>query len=69
MMSNAFFVGSLEGYELLPDKLEVVNCTGRGAHFAVHKEGSKWVIMLVTADGAGEINMMNGRDHGPSDQV
>ncbi len=69
MMSNAFFIGSLEGYELLPDKLEVVNCTGKGAHFAVHKEGSKWVVMLVTAEGAGEINMMNGRDHGPTDTV
>ena len=67
MMNGAFPIGSLAGYEVLPDELEIVNCTGRTYYFAVHKEGKKWVVMLVTAEGAGEINVMEDREHAPSD--
>ena len=68
-MSNAFQVSPNTGYEVLPEDLEIVNCTGRSAYFAVLIEGKKKVVMLVNAEGAGEINLMNGRDRGPSDQV
>ena len=59
MMAGAFPIGSMAGYEVLPDELEVVNCTGRSAYFAIHKEGEKWVIMLVTSEGASEINALD----------
>ena len=68
-MSNAFPIDAMAGYEILPDDLEIVNCTGRRVHFAFFMEGRKKVVMLVTADGAGEINMMNGRGNEPTDTV
>ena len=68
-MAGAFPIGPMAGYEILPNELEVVNCTGRTYYFAIHKEGAKWVVMLVTADGAGEINAMDEREHGESDTV
>ena len=68
-MPNAFQVSPMAGYEIIPEELEVVNCTGRGAYFAVFIEGKKKVIMLVTAEGAGEINTMEDREHAPSDTV
>lgn len=55
-MMNAFYVESMRGYECIPEKLEVFNSTGRGCHFAVHKEGTKWVVILVTEEGADQIN-------------
>lgn len=67
MMSNAFPIDSMAGYEVLPDELEIVNCTGRRAHFAFFMEGKKRVVMLVTAEGAGEINVMEDRVHAPTD--
>ena len=69
MMSGAFPIGSMAGYEVLPGELEVVNCMGRTYYFAIHKEGKKWVVMLVTAEGAAEINAMEERSHDPSDTV
>ena len=69
MVTGAFPIGPMAGYEILPDELEVFNCTGRTYYFAIHKEGKKWVVMLVTADGAGEINAMGEREHVATDTV
>ena len=67
-MSGAFPIGPMAGYEVLPDELEVVNCTGRTFYFAIHKEGDKWVVMLVTAEGASEINALEAPERYANDQ-
>jgi hypothetical protein len=68
-MMNAFYVGSMKGYEVLPEELEIFNSLGKGAYFAVHKKGKKTVIILVTEEGATEINIFGDETNGRSDPL
>ena len=63
-MMNAFYVDSMTGIEVIPEKLEIFNSLGKGAHFAVHKENGKWIVILVTAEGADQINVFGDKKNG-----
>ena len=68
-MVRSFLIRSMTGEEVYPNKLELVNCTGKGAWFSIHVEGKKTVIMLVTAEGASEINAMDEPERYANDAV
>jgi hypothetical protein len=65
MMRGAFPIEANSGFQVLPD-LEVVNCKNQRQYVAVLMEGKKRVVMLVTAEGAEEINVMEDQQREPS---
>jgi len=69
MTANAFRVMPMDEEEVIPDKIKICNGTGRAAYFSVYEDRGSLLIILVTADVAGEINVMEDREHPASDTV
>ena len=68
-MMGAFRIMPNEEEEIIPEKIKLCNGTGRAAYFAIHEDRGSLLIVLVTSDIAGEINVMDDRDYGVSDTV
>ena len=69
MMTAAFRIMPDSEEEIIPGKVKLCNATGRAAYFAVRENCGNILIILVTSDVAGEVNVMEDREHVATDTV